>query len=989
MPRIKKPTTSGVVPSRADQIKEIVKCGSDASYFISKYVKISHPTKGQLPFKTFPYQDRCLKAFQSHRFVITNKSRQLGLSTLSAAYSLWMALFQKEKNVLVIATRLEVAKNFIKKVNGMYDSLPNWLVMPQIKARSVRYLEFSNGSKVQAVPTGTDAGRSEALSLLIIDEAAHVEGIDDLWLGLWPTLSTGGSAILISSPSGVGTLFHKIWVGAKEGEDGAGNIYAGQGNNNFYRIELPWTVHPERNEEWFESQKAEILPAKGERGVAQELLCVGDNTNILTIDGCKKASEIAVGDYVLTHKGRYKKVNNVAKRNLKTDENLFEVSQPGNRKNLIYITGNHPIYNYHFHLPKNHNQFTYLKNQLIEQKIDAEFNSIDELNIFSSKTNKRIVSVLHPKLNIENNNPINWDLSALCQSSSIENNKISYKHQKYKNKRHVIADYNLGYFIGLVAAEGCVFKNSSKKGTITETMQIALKLSEERNTIGKWIEEYLSSLDVKYTVRERDYSDCFTILTCNKYIIALYKQYVIDGNARNKHLNMTKILESGEKFIRGYISGHFAGDGDHEYSVLKNNFGNKLKVVCKSQKMLYQIRTLLTAFGHYGRIGHFNNEPSYLEIDGLKYKKLKNITEIISQPRTKNIEQKTSRIKLLEQTGEIVGIPIWSKVEHDKVNFVVDIEVEEDHSFIADSLVVHNCSFNSSGDAFLKSEILDLLEANTKTPVSSYGPSGNVLIWKYAEPEHKYIITADIARGDAGDFSTIQVIDTNADEQVAEFQGKIPPDDLAELMIDLGFKYNQALLCPELNSFGLMTATHLKKSNYKNLFFEKFSKNIFMTPTSDEVRDEMPGITTNVKSREEMLAKLEGVLRNRKIRINSMRFVNELKTFIWKNNKAQAMKGYNDDLVIAMAIACTLYEASGVTAYDSLEVAKSMLFGMSKKTGFMEQNGKWGQKNDHMPPIIPGNSSILQNNEQIRTKSNSTTQNMNTPFWRQFDWVNR
>jgi len=208
-------------------------------------------------------------------------------------------------------------------------------------------------------------------------------------------------------------------------------------------------------------------------------------------------------------------------------------------------------------------------------------------------------------------------------------------------------------------------------------------------------------------------------------------------------------------------------------------------------------------------------------------------------------------------------------------------------------------------------------------------------------------------------------------------------------MIDLGFKYNQALLCPELNSFGLMTATHLKKSNYKNLFFEKFSKNIFMTPTSDEVRDEMPGITTNVKSREEMLAKLEGVLRNRKIRINSMRFVNELKTFIWKNNKAQAMKGYNDDLVIAMAIACTLYEASGVTAYDSLEVAKSMLFGMSKKTGFMEQNGKWGQKNDHMPPIIPGNSSILQNNEQIRTKSNSTTQNMNTPFWRQFDWVNR
>lgn len=170
MPRIKKPTTSGVVPNKTEQIKEIIKCGSDASYFISRYVKISHPTKGTLPFKTFPYQDNCLAAFQKHRFVITNKSRQLGLSTLSAAYSLWMAVFQKDKNILVIATRLEVAKNFIKKVNSMYSNLPKWLVMPQVKAQSVRYLEFSNGSKIQAVPTGTDAGRGESLSLLIVDE---------------------------------------------------------------------------------------------------------------------------------------------------------------------------------------------------------------------------------------------------------------------------------------------------------------------------------------------------------------------------------------------------------------------------------------------------------------------------------------------------------------------------------------------------------------------------------------------------------------------------------------------------------------------------------------------------------------------------------------------------------------------------------------------------------------------------------------------------
>lgn len=297
------------------------------------------------------------------------------------------------------------------------------------------------------------------------------------------------------------------------------------------------------------------------------------------------------------------------------------------------------------------------------------------------------------------------------------------------------------------------------------------------------------------------------------------------------------------------------------------------------------------------------------------------------------------------------------------------------------------CAFNSSGDTFLKTEFLDTLENNCSKPIAYYGPSGNVWIWKYAEPDHKYLITADIARGDAGDFSTIQVIDTTKDEQVAEFQGKIPPDDLADLMIDLGFKYNQALLCPELNSFGLMTATTLKKSNYKNLFYEKFSRNAFITPINDEIKDEMPGITTSAKTREEMLAKLEGVLRNQKIRLYSVRLMNEIKTFIWKNNKAQAMKGYNDDLIMSLAIACNLYEAAGTTAYDSLEVAISMLQGMSRNTNFMGKNGEWAQKNTYMPPIIPTNISVLQPHEKMRNTSITKSQNMHDPILRHFKWI--
>jgi phage terminase large subunit-like protein len=156
--------------TKKQKMEEIIKCGQDPAYFITNYLKVSHPTKGFIPFKLFPVQKDCLQSFQEHKYVIVNKSRQLGLSTTSAAYSLWMALFQREKNILIIATKLEVAKNFIRKVRANLKSLPAWLIMPKIIGDSVKHLEFSNGSRITAVPTSQDAGRSEALSLLIVDE---------------------------------------------------------------------------------------------------------------------------------------------------------------------------------------------------------------------------------------------------------------------------------------------------------------------------------------------------------------------------------------------------------------------------------------------------------------------------------------------------------------------------------------------------------------------------------------------------------------------------------------------------------------------------------------------------------------------------------------------------------------------------------------------------------------------------------------------------
>ncbi len=144
--------------------------------------------------------------FENHDYNIVLKGRQIGISTLVAGYALWLMLFHKDKNILVIATKQETAKNLVTKVKFMHQNLPVWL-RGNIITDNKLSLQFSNGSQIKAVASSPDAGRSEALSLLILDEAAFIDAADVIWTAASSTLSTGGKAILLSTPNGVGNFF--------------------------------------------------------------------------------------------------------------------------------------------------------------------------------------------------------------------------------------------------------------------------------------------------------------------------------------------------------------------------------------------------------------------------------------------------------------------------------------------------------------------------------------------------------------------------------------------------------------------------------------------------------------------------------------------------------------------------------------------------------------------------------------------------------------
>jgi len=226
--------------------REFLICAKNPTYFINKYVWIQHPQKTRSLFNTYDFQDKVLKLWEKYDYTIILKSRQIGITTLAAGYALWLTSFHEDKNVLCIATNQDKARNILKKVQFAYENLPNWLKVKIVEDNKLS-LRLGNGSQVKATSAASDAGRSESVSLLIVDEAAFIEGVEKIWASSQQTLSTGGKAIVLSTPNGVGNWFHKMWVKAENKE------------SKFVPIRLPWYVHPERDENWRKEQDEVLL----------------------------------------------------------------------------------------------------------------------------------------------------------------------------------------------------------------------------------------------------------------------------------------------------------------------------------------------------------------------------------------------------------------------------------------------------------------------------------------------------------------------------------------------------------------------------------------------------------------------------------------------------------------------------------------------------------------------------------------------------------
>jgi hypothetical protein len=220
-------------------------------------------------YHPFEYQKKLIDTYHNYRFSISLMPRQTGKSTSAAGYLLWYAMFVPDSTILIAAHKYTGAQEIMQRIRYAYELCPD-----HIRAGSTSYnkgsIEFDNGSRIVSQTTTETTGRGMSISLLYCDEFAFVRPTiaKEFWTSISPTLSTGGKAIITSTPNSDEDQFALIWKQANKRVDEFGNE-TDLGINGFRGYQAHWSEHPDRDEQW----KKEEMGRIGEERFRREHEC--------------------------------------------------------------------------------------------------------------------------------------------------------------------------------------------------------------------------------------------------------------------------------------------------------------------------------------------------------------------------------------------------------------------------------------------------------------------------------------------------------------------------------------------------------------------------------------------------------------------------------------------------------------------------------------------------------------------------------------------
>lgn len=360
-------------------------------------------------------------------------------------------------------------------------------------------------------------------------------------------------------------------------------------------------------------------------------------------------------------------------------------------------------------------------------------------------------------------------------------------------------------------------------------------------------------------------------------------------------------------------------------------------------------------------------------------------------------DEKTGEIttineETLDNTGTIIyDEEKWRKLENEgwipSSPWYVDMcnRFNHDTVKIAQELDV---SFVGSSNTVLSPDVIEMQRTlNCREPLPNFTDplAPETWVWKLPEENHRYILALDPARGDGSDSSVIEIIDMDAvdengmpiTEQVLEYQGKLLGDEIGEMVYNYARMYNNAFVVIEcIGGVGDATVLTLMRLGYKNLYYDDNNLKNYTSPSdyykyknSSVMTDgKLPGFHSN-NVRFQMLSNFASMVKTNQFVIHSIRLVNELETWVFKNGRQDHMNGMHDDTITcsAMALFVMLYSFNKIESIKSKDAAIL--------NAYMTSNSL-PNKN---VPTYSGSLSIKPKSLPIYSSNKSSTQNVIGP----------
>ena len=219
-------------------------------YFIERNLSTFNASVGRLSqFILFPRQKVFLRTLAENKAVISLKHRQVGCTTITAAWVTAQMVFadpEAPETCLCIGNKLDLSQQMVTKIRDFLLQVPRWYwgdeyYSPDPKSEknkkelfvksSKSEIELFNGCRVVARSSGPNAARGlSAVSILIFDEAAFIENGQEVYSSaVAATASVPNSkVVMVSTPNGKDELYYETYTQALDGK------------NNYKVVEFKW-----------------------------------------------------------------------------------------------------------------------------------------------------------------------------------------------------------------------------------------------------------------------------------------------------------------------------------------------------------------------------------------------------------------------------------------------------------------------------------------------------------------------------------------------------------------------------------------------------------------------------------------------------------------------------------------------------------------------------------------------------------------------------